>query len=70
VVGGDWNRGWSHRARFTGFASVKPPRPTGGHGFIDYFYWDHPQVNYRWLRVISDTRSDHDGLRAHLRLLP
>lgn len=69
VVGGDWNRAWSNRARFPGFTSVKPSRPTGGHGFIDYFYWNRP-TDYRWLRVISNTRSDHDGLRAHLRLLP
>lgn len=66
VVGGDWNRTWPHRARFKGFRSTEPQRATGaGGGRVDYFYW--ARGDQTGLRVIGHTRSDHNGVRLHLR---
>ena len=68
VVGGDWNRGWTQRARFTGFRSVETHGTTsGGGGHIDYFEWS-PRVRFGSQRVIGHTFSDHNGVRLHLRL--
>ena len=68
VVGGDWNRIWSQRARFPGFRSVSPLRATGPKGGrVDYFEWSR-HVGLRGERIIGNTFSDHNGVRMHLRL--
>lgn len=67
VVGGDWNRVWSLRARFPGYRSVSPIRATGPQGGrVDYFEWHH--ATFRGERIIGNTRSDHNGTRVHLGL--
>lgn len=67
VVGGDWNRVYPERHRFAGFSSVSPARPTGPRGGrVDYLYWHH--ARHTGDRVITGTRSDHNGFRVHLRL--
>jgi endonuclease/exonuclease/phosphatase (EEP) superfamily protein YafD len=65
VMGGDWNRPWQLRARFPGFGTARPPRPTTAGGRIDYLY----AHGFRFARVgvIGPTYSDHDGVRAWLR---
>lgn len=69
VVGGDWNRVWSKRARVAGYSSKEPPAPTGTHGGrIDYFWWQRLNIDYRSIRVIGHTYSDHQGLRMRLAL--
>ena len=69
VVGGDWNRGWPQRARIAGYDSKKPPEATGGQGGrIDYFWWQRLNIDYRSIRVIGHTFSDHNGTRMSLAL--
>lgn len=70
VVGGDWNRRWANRARFTGFRSQSPSKATfSPHASrIDYFQWHGARVLRQ--RVVGHTYSDHNGLRTHLRLTP
>lgn len=68
VIGGDWNRNWKDRMRFTGFASRMPPHPTGGNGKggrIDYFQWWKRTLGTTSGRVIGNTYSDHQGFRVH-----
>jgi endonuclease/exonuclease/phosphatase (EEP) superfamily protein YafD len=65
VVGGDWNRDYRARARFPGFSSRRPPRPTGPTGGrVDYVYAHG--LAFRGVRVMGHTYSDHNGYRARL----
>lgn len=65
VVGGDTNRVWPLRARFSGFHSVGPPGSTGPHGGrVDYIY--AAGFRFRGVRVIGNTYSDHNGTRYRL----
>lgn len=68
IVGGDWNRGWPQRHQFAHFGSVRPPSATGPHGgTIDYF--QSRRMVPTGIRVLHHTRSDHNGVREHFRLL-
>jgi hypothetical protein len=67
VVGGDWNRDWSRRVPMVGYHTARPPHSTGGGARIDYFRWGH-DFGERSIRVIGDTRSDHNGVRMRLAL--
>ena len=69
VVGGDWNRVWPKRARIAGYGSKEPPSATGGRGGrVDYFWWQRLNIDYRSIRVIHHTFSDHNGVRMRLAL--
>ena len=69
VVGGDWNRVWPKRVRIAGYGSKEPPSATGGRGGrIDYFWWQRLNIDYRSIRVIHHTFSDHNGVRMRLAL--
>jgi len=68
VLGGDFNRVWPLRARFPGFATVRPPRATGPKGgTVDFLYWSAP-LRFRAVRVIAATHSDHNGARYRMPL--
>lgn len=64
AVGGDWNRNYRERPRFSGFTAARPPRVTGPKGGrVDYVYVRRPAHIAR-IRVIGNTYSDHNGVRV------
>lgn len=66
VLGGDWNRVWPLRGRFAGFRTVQPAQATGPRGGrVDFLYWSGP-LRFRGARVVTATRSDHNGFRVRL----
>lgn len=66
-VGGDWNRRFSRRPAFGGYAARRPPGATHANGVrIDYVYVRRPAYAAR-IRVIGGTYSDHNGVRIWVR---
>ena len=51
------------------YGSKEPPSATGGRGGrVDYFWWQRLNIDYRSIRVIHHTFSDHNGVRMRLAL--
>lgn len=65
VLGGDLNRAWPLRARFRGFVSLAPPRPTGPKGGRPDYVYAHG-LRPTSARVVGHTYSDHNGARVTL----